>query len=97
MTALASARATNDVDLLTLTLHVSDDQKTWHPIVFEGESPAYVDKQATAWLKERPYLSVEMDDSTCYGQCSRPSPATSSSCRCTRSDASPLPEGEHRP
>lgn len=68
MTALASARATTDVDLLTLTLHVSDDQKTWHPIVFEGESPAYVDKQAAAWLKERPYLSVEMDDSTCYGQ-----------------------------
>ncbi|MGW0537587.1 hypothetical protein [Streptomyces sp. NPDC003032] len=68
MTALASARATTDVDLLTLTLHVSDDQKTWHSTVFEGESPVYVDKQADAWLKERPYLAVEMDGSTCCGQ-----------------------------
>ncbi|MEU7322541.1 hypothetical protein ABZ682_18560 [Streptomyces griseoviridis] len=68
MTALASARATTGVDPLTLTLLVSSDQKTWHPIVFEGESPACVDKQAAAWLRERPYLSVEMDDSTCYGQ-----------------------------
>ena len=68
MTALASARVTTDVDLLALTLHVSDDQKTWHPFVFEGESPDYVDRQAAAWLKERPYLSVEMDDSTCYSR-----------------------------
>lgn len=68
MTALASARATTGVDLLTLTLHVSDDQKTWHPIVFEGESPVYVDKQDATWLKERPSLAVEMDGLTCYGQ-----------------------------
>ncbi|TLS44956.1 hypothetical protein FE633_17595 [Streptomyces montanus] len=68
MTALASARATTDVDLLTLTLLVSSDQKTWHPIVFKGESPAYVDKQAAAWLKGRPDLAVEMDDSTCCGE-----------------------------
>jgi hypothetical protein len=38
------------------------------PIVFEGENPVYVDKQAAAWLKERPHLAVEMDDSTCCGQ-----------------------------
>jgi hypothetical protein len=67
MTALASAPTTTDIGLLTLTLHVSDDQKTWHPIVFEGESSVYVDRQASAWLKERPYLAAEMDDSTCYG------------------------------
>lgn len=38
------------------------------PIVFEGENPVYVDKRAAAWLKERPYLAVEMDGSTCCGQ-----------------------------
>ncbi|WP_030570138.1 hypothetical protein [Streptomyces aureocirculatus] len=38
------------------------------PIVFEGANPVYVDKQAAARLKERPYLAVEMDDSTCCGQ-----------------------------
>ncbi|MFB7918944.1 hypothetical protein [Streptomyces sp. NPDC056061] len=67
MTALtASATA---ADLLTLTLNVSDDQETWHRIVFEGESPAYLDKQAAAWITERPYLAVEMDEaSTCFDQ-----------------------------
>ncbi|MDX3019989.1 hypothetical protein [Streptomyces acidiscabies] len=68
MTALGSARAATGVELLTLTLLVSSDQANWHTIVFEGEDPAYVDKQAAAWLKERPYLSVEMGDVTCYGQ-----------------------------
>ncbi|MFJ8027810.1 hypothetical protein [Streptomyces sp. NPDC096311] len=68
MTALAPAPAPTDADLVTLTLHVSDDQKTWHPIDFDGESPAHVDKQAAAWLKERPDLTVEIDDSTCYGE-----------------------------
>lgn len=29
---------------------------------------ACVDKQAAAWLKERPDLAVEIDDSTCYGE-----------------------------
>ncbi|MFJ9901180.1 hypothetical protein ACIQPR_48570 [Streptomyces sp. NPDC091280] len=67
MTTPASARATIDADLLTLTLLVSSDQKTWHPIVFEGESPSYVDKRAETWLGKRPYLSVEMSDSICYG------------------------------
>ncbi|MFF8917473.1 hypothetical protein ACF08M_30235 [Streptomyces sp. NPDC015032] len=67
MTALAPAPATADADLVTLTLHVSDDLKTWNPIDFDGERPAYVDK-AAAWFKERPYLAVELNDSTCYLQ-----------------------------
>ncbi|MFF4410713.1 hypothetical protein [Streptomyces sp. NPDC001404] len=68
MTVLAPAPDTTDAGLVTLALHVSDDQKTWHPIDFDGESPADVDKQAAAWLKERPDLAVEIDDSTCYGE-----------------------------
>ncbi|MFC4506696.1 MULTISPECIES: hypothetical protein [Streptomyces] len=47
---------------------MSDDQKTWHPIDLDGEGRACVDKQAAAWLKERPDLAVEIDDSTCYGE-----------------------------
>ncbi|MFF8902518.1 hypothetical protein ACF082_34170 [Streptomyces lydicus] len=47
---------------------MSDDQKTWHPIDSDGESPARVDKQAAAWLKELPDLAVEIDDSTCCGE-----------------------------
>lgn len=81
MTALASAPAATDVDLLKLTLHVSDGHRTWHPIVFEGESPVYVDEQAAAWLKERPYLPVEMDDSTCYGEFPRTFNAVFAPCR----------------
>ncbi|WP_434598216.1 hypothetical protein [Streptomyces sp. A5-4] len=52
MTALAPAPAATDADLVD----------------FGGESPACVDKQASAWLKERPDLAVEIDDSTCCGE-----------------------------
>ncbi|WP_371792888.1 hypothetical protein OG285_31605 [Streptomyces sp. NBC_01471] len=47
---------------------MSDDQKTWSPVGFKGVSPAYVDKEGSAWLKGRPYLAVEINDLTCYGQ-----------------------------
>ncbi|MGW0895755.1 hypothetical protein ACWD0G_01975 [Streptomyces goshikiensis] len=39
--------------------------------VFEGENPVYVDKQASALLKELPCLAAEMDDSTCCGRLPR--------------------------
>ncbi len=69
--ASASPRtvAGSDAGLLALTLHISADQANWRRVVFEGESPDYIDEQAAAWLAERPYLTVELDeDSTCYGR-----------------------------
>ncbi|MGW6605586.1 hypothetical protein [Streptomyces sp. NPDC055036] len=59
--ALAPAARTG-VDLLSLALNVSDDQKTWCPVDFESESPAYLDKQVLRF-------AVEInEDSTRYGQ-----------------------------
>lgn len=66
MTALAPALRPPPTPIWSsLTCSVSDDQRTWHPIDFDGESPTYVDKRAATWLKERPDLTVEFDDSTC--------------------------------
>ncbi|MFE4834514.1 hypothetical protein ACFRAU_07510 [Arthrobacter sp. NPDC056691] len=79
MTATASFNAdagiasTNqpDADLLALTLNVSADQTTWHSVVFEGESAAYVDHQATAYLRQRPYLAVELGEELNWGMLPR--------------------------
>jgi hypothetical protein len=75
MTAAASFNAdagiatTNqhDADLLALTLKVSANQETWYSVVFEGESAAYVDHQATAYLRQRPYLAVEVGEELNWG------------------------------
>ena len=64
MTALA---AFLHAELLTLTLRVSADQTTWYQVSFEGESPAFIDNQAADYLRQRPYLSAELDEeSACY-------------------------------
>ncbi|WP_424862876.1 hypothetical protein [Streptomyces sp. MMS24-I29] len=55
---------THGTDLLTLVLNVSDGQAAWHHIAFEGESAAYVDQQAAAWVKDRPYLAIGMDEAS---------------------------------
>lgn len=63
MTILTAAPETAlDADLRVLSLDISDDQENWHRITFEGESAAYIDAQAAAWIAERPYLSVQMQE-----------------------------------
>lgn len=50
-----------------LLVHVSADQRSWHSVLFEGESPKYVDRQASAYLRANPHLSAEIDqESTCW-------------------------------
>ncbi|MER6367073.1 hypothetical protein ABT255_01615 [Streptomyces mirabilis] len=59
MTALAPAPATADADPVTLTLHVSDDQKTWHPIDFDGEFPRAFKEVFTSIARDRQPVKVQ--------------------------------------
>ena len=56
--------AAHEAGLLSLTLSVSRDQVRWHLLTFEGESAAYVDRQAAAYLAQHGDLSVQLDDDT---------------------------------
>lgn len=54
-------------ELLSLTLHLSEDGANWRTEVIEGESPDYVDTVAAAYLAERPAPMIQIDDdSTCW-------------------------------
>lgn len=45
-----TAGTTNSEALITLILPVSLDGETWHDVTFEGESAAYVDRQAATYI-----------------------------------------------
>lgn len=54
----------DETELLTLTLHTSHDGQNWATVVFEGESPTFVDKQARAYLAEQPAGMILIDENS---------------------------------
>lgn len=58
---------TPERDQSSLVVHVTTDQTSWRSLLFEGESPRYVDQQAAAWLQANPHLIAEIDqENTCW-------------------------------
>ncbi len=59
MTVTASR---TDAGLTALVLPVSVDGETWHQVVFEGESAAYVDGQAASYVvtyRDRVHIGID--------------------------------------
>lgn len=59
MTGTASR---TDAGLMALVLPVSLDGETWHQVVFEGESAAYVDRQAASYVvthRDRVHIGID--------------------------------------
>lgn len=51
-----------DAGLMALALPVSLDGETWHQVVFEGESPAYIDRQAASYVvtyRDRVHIGID--------------------------------------
>lgn len=61
------AGPTCEPDLLAMTLHVSENGRTWSTLVFEGESAKYLDRQVAAFLNDNHHLLVETDQDTAWG------------------------------
>ncbi|MBL1115503.1 hypothetical protein JK364_24335 [Streptomyces sp. 110] len=51
--------ATTDADPATLTLRVSDDQKAWHPIDFDGEFPRTFNEVFASIARDRQLVQVQ--------------------------------------
>lgn len=47
---MTGAESRTDAGLIAMTLPVSLDGETWHQVTFDGESAAYVDRQAAAYV-----------------------------------------------
>jgi hypothetical protein len=51
-----------DAGLIALVLPVSLDGEIWHQVAFEGESAAYVDRQAAAYVityRDRTHIGID--------------------------------------
>jgi hypothetical protein len=64
MSASTMTRTANrtDAGLIALVLPVSLDGETWHQVVFEGESAAYVDRQAASYVvthRDRVHIGID--------------------------------------
>ncbi|MFB6724872.1 hypothetical protein ACFCV3_32145 [Kribbella sp. NPDC056345] len=58
-----------DAGLITLNLPVNSDSGTWHQIPFKGESAAYVDRQAAAYvIAYRDRVDIAIDENTDWSQ-----------------------------
>ncbi|MGW3199137.1 hypothetical protein ACWDBD_32140 [Streptomyces sp. NPDC001118] len=59
MAALVPAPATTDADPVTLTLNVSDDQKTWQPIDCGGEFLRTFNEMFASIARDRQLVQVQ--------------------------------------
>jgi hypothetical protein len=59
---MTGTESRTDAGLIALTLPVSLDSETWHQVTFDGESAAYVDHQAAAYVvtyRDRIHIGID--------------------------------------
>ena len=67
---LTGTASRTDAGLIALALPVSLDGDDWHQVVFEGESAAYIDRQAASYVityRDRVHIGIdESADWSCF-------------------------------